>query len=798
MSKKILLSYTTTAAIILFNIHSNAYAISLFSGEGENKTAPTQESYENIYALDGGKIHGKDLKIIGPSTQEESIITDISGVEARKFGSMIELEGDTTIKNVSIGLLAKESGTIKMNDGSIQVKKVHIQTPIGIAAVSNGAIILNNVEIDASNQEQSIKTIDETGIGDGTGASLKSGGTLSMTGGSIKSNYLGITLEESSSDKNKLENVKINITNLANATKESIGIRVIKTSKVTLNQVTIRHARTSIHASDSSEITISGGLIQGNHTGINVEKESVITLKNDVEVLSNDHGLSANGLHSKITMQGGKLITAGLQPAVLAGSGGEINLINVVVHIDDLTDIVMHIDDNETQTQKLELERKEAPLTTQGLQAQYAQSKITMIRGSITTTGLNPAVLAGSGGQIDLTNVPMKVHNVGLQAQAEQSKIVMTRGSITTTGMNPAVLAGSGGEIDLNDVVIKTKDIALQAQDKQSKITMRGGKLIKTGPRAAIFVTCGGQIDLLDAQLHTDSNGLAVRGRESKITLKDSEVRANILLVGKPNDEDDNGEANVIADHSILEGGARNSERKPTQIIFSLINGTTWYLKANMQSHKIQKLDLIKKLHSEVFKLNLNNSTIVFRTPREDQYQTLHIGNKSPHLTNNNTTHKTVYNATGDAKIYFNTEWNNEVPKEQQKTDRLLIHGDVSGITTIHFRNLLKGKKTKEKNTGPVNTRGLSLVQVSGKAEENSFKLANGYTTIKGLPYKYTLNAYGPTSSRGKASIEQSFVGEEEDFWDFRLQNAILDAEETISPDTQETNFFNSEEITPL
>ncbi|WP_236095512.1 autotransporter outer membrane beta-barrel domain-containing protein [Bartonella henselae] len=148
--------------------------------------------------------------------------------------------------------------------------------------------------------------------------------------------------------------------------------------------------------------------------------------------------------------------------------------------------------------------------------------------------------------------------------------------------------------------------------------------------------------------------------------------------------------------------------------------------------------------------------------------------------------------------MYFNTEWNNEVPKEQQKTDRLLIHGDVSGITTIHFRNLLKGKKTKEKNTGPVNTRGLSLVQVSGKAEENSFKLANGYTTIKGLPYKYTLNAYGPTSSRGKASIEQSFVGEEEDFWDFRLQNAILDSEETISPDTQKTNFFDSEEITPL
>nr|WP_236095405.1 autotransporter outer membrane beta-barrel domain-containing protein [Bartonella henselae] len=148
--------------------------------------------------------------------------------------------------------------------------------------------------------------------------------------------------------------------------------------------------------------------------------------------------------------------------------------------------------------------------------------------------------------------------------------------------------------------------------------------------------------------------------------------------------------------------------------------------------------------------------------------------------------------------MYFNTEWSDGLEKEQQKTDRLFVHGNVSGTTTLYFKNLSKNEETKEESAVPLNTRGVSLVQVFGKAEENSFKLANGYTTMGGLPYKYTLNAYGPISSRGKASIEQSFVGEEEDFWDLRLQNAILDSEETISPDTQETNFFNSEEITPL
>lgn len=35
--------------------------------------------------------------------------------------------------------------------------------------------------------------------------------------------------------------------------------------------------------------------------------------------------------------------------------------------------------------------------------------------------------------------------------------------------------------------------------------------------------------------------------------------------------------------------------------------------------------------------------------------------------------------------------------------------------------------------------RGLSLIQVSGQADRNSFKLENGYVTMDGSPYKYVL-----------------------------------------------------------
>ncbi|WP_336294561.1 autotransporter outer membrane beta-barrel domain-containing protein [Bartonella sp. CB169] len=714
MYKKSLLSYTVAVATILISTHSNTYAQSFFAGKEEDRTAPTGESYENIYALDGGKIHGKDLKITGIPIEEGASIRDISGAEARKSGSLIDLEGNTTIKNVANGLWARESGAIKMTGGSIQVRKVSIQTPIGIESKSNGALILNNVEIEVSDQDKD----QDAQIINGTGASIKSNGTLNMTNGSIRVNHFGAIFEESDSDQNKLENVKIDITNSATTQKDSVGISAIKKSKVTLKNIAVTNAKTGVHASDNSQITVSGGSIQGDLIGIHSEKESKITLKNNVKVLSNEHGLSTDGLQTKITMTGGTLTTSGLQSAVFAVSGGHI----------DLTDVGIHIYDNRVQAQKLQ--RKDIQLKTQGLQAQDTQSKITM-----------------------------------------------TRGSITATGMNPAILAVTGGQIRLNDVSIKTDDIGLQAQGQDSKITMTGGTLINTGHNSVLFATRSGQIDLTGVYVNTDGNGMTVRGKQSKITLKNSKIHANILLIGVPNKEV-SGESDVIADHSILEGAAKDSKENPTQTIFNLINGTTWYLKVPTKSNNVKKFDQFEKLHSTVSVLNLKDSSIIFNSPTEDHYQTLHIGTKTPNAIN--VKNEAVYNATGNAKVYLNAEWTSGAVKEQQKNDRFLVHGNASGTTTIHFNNLLKSEKSEVESAIPPNKRGFSLVQVSGKANETTFKLANGYTTIGGLPYKYTLNSYGPTSSLGKADAQQNLLGNDENFWDFRLQKAYLDSDTKI------------------
>ncbi|PIT70112.1 autotransporter outer membrane beta-barrel domain-containing protein [Bartonella tribocorum] len=351
-------------------------------------------------------------------------------------------------------------------------------------------------------------------------------------------------------------------------------------------------------------------------------------------------------------------------------------------------------------------------------------------------------------------------------------------------------------------------------------------------------------------------NGVGIRGPYgskaiAQIHLKDSEIRADVLLRNKTKRkyyDDDTLPVSLVlnADNSILEGRARTLKVNTTALTLS--NNSKWFLKVSEEdvdtdfnTFSFTLSDLKQRALSTVSVLNLNNSSIIFNAPHDNvkpalgkgQYQTLSVGRTAQVYQSRENMVPTVekaYNATGNANIYFNIEWSDGLEKEQQKADRLLVHGDVSGTTTIHVKNLSKSENSQAENSVSLNARGLSLIQVSGKADEDSFKLAHGYTTMNGLPYKYTLNAYGPTSNRGKADSAQSHLGDvsqeseentlkdytsyvingnalegvsqnakdesasnrreaasvhshldkNENFWDFRLQNATLDSEGEI------------------
>ncbi|VEJ45933.1 autotransporter outer membrane beta-barrel domain-containing protein [Bartonella vinsonii] len=399
--------------------------------------------------------------------------------------------------------------------------------------------------------------------------------------------------------------------------------------------------------------------------------------------------------------------------------------------------------------------------------------------------------------RVTLKNTTIEGMSSGINVDGKKSQVIMIGGSIKDSEQGVKVY---GGSISLEDVEINAIDDGIWLYGGDHSVQMTGGKVTANtafsviAPSSIISATdvfatakeiginldcffgenvlCNSSANLTNTKLFVeDGIGLNInRSVGSKINLNNSEIHADVLLKGimlsavykKPN------MFTLAADHSLLEGRADVSRDAKT--VLDLKNGTKWFVKTSTKEKDSDgnPLDIVPRSRSDVSVLNLNNSSIVFQGPVEERYHTLHIGSGKPETT-------AVYNASGDAKIGFNMAWSDGNASADQKTDRLLIHGDVSGTTTVYVKSDLGDKKGT--NTDPSNTGGISLIQVSGKAGEDSFKLENGYTTLGGLPYKYILTAYGPTSTHGKADIEQSLFDEQDkNFWDFRLHKAFLES----------------------
>ncbi|WP_345117691.1 autotransporter outer membrane beta-barrel domain-containing protein, partial [Bartonella jaculi] len=152
-------------------------------------------------------------------------------------------------------------------------------------------------------------------------------------------------------------------------------------------------------------------------------------------------------------------------------------------------------------------------------------------------------------------------------------------------------------------------------------------------------------------------------------------------------------------------------------------------------------------------------------------YRTLHIGKGTGE----------AYKARDGAHIYLNTYLNNGGSLDNQKTDRVLIHGDVSGTTIVHVRGV-SGSPGGSTGSGG-NEQGISIIQVSGEANQNSFQLDGGYVAVGHSPYQYRLNAYGPQSELGEASSSQRLVKGNGKHWDFRLENVYIDPKPGPAPE---------------
>ncbi len=216
----------------------------------------------------------------------------------------------------------------------------------------------------------------------------------------------------------------------------------------------------------------------------------------------------------------------------------------------------------------------------------------------------------------------------------------------------------------------------------------------------------------------------------------------------------------VLADGSTLEGRTYVDQNSNAKLYLG--GGSKWILQQKLPTDQHEDAN-----SSSISLVSLmGESSIHFKRQDPssvDDYQTLYIGKGKGE----------VYKAREGASISVNTYLNSGGSLEHQKTDRVLIHGDVSGKTKLHV-HAVAGSPGGYTGRGGSN-EGISIIQVSGQAKQDSFQLEGGYVALNELPYQYKLYGYGPSSELGEADSAQRLVGGSEKFWDFRLESRSID-----------------------
>ncbi|CAK01991.1 autotransporter outer membrane beta-barrel domain-containing protein [Bartonella tribocorum] len=426
-----------------------------------------------------------------------------------------------------------------------------------------------------------------------------------------------------------------------------------------------------------------------------------------------------------------------------------------------------------------------------------------------------------NGKTVTLHNKKIQDRGFAVHADGNNSKILMNGGTVDAGFV--ALSVSNGGEIDATDITVTSETTGLANIEgtinlKDSSVHVTGnyeanGIIFRNNPyrapqkrytrnaerntNAVKKQEIAGKVNLENTNLFVDHGvGINLYGRNTNgvVSLKNSKIHADVLLKNIKNENESTNTLTLVTDHSSLEGQVKTS--KDNRTIFDLKEETKWLLKPNKNAvnndrvsdddnilDDYRQFGLDEESFSNLSVLHLTDSAIVFDKPVEGLYQTLLIG---PNLSQGNKTAPTaaVYSATGVAEIYVNTQWDKHSPITEQKTDRVVINGDVLGSTVVHITLQETDKKMTDNSAVwgehmaslPLGTHGISIIQVSGQANENSFTLAGNYMTIGGQPYKYVLKGYKP----GTSHESQSLLGNDSNFWDFRLQNAYIDNDKKV------------------
>lgn len=586
-----------------------------------------------------------------------------------------------------------------------------------------------------------------------------------------------------------------------------------------------------------SSIVMNGGSISnsGNNPAYSIQdvEGGKVTL-NDVAYTGST--IHVHGAGSELNLNGGTFsnTTATIRyPAIFIESGGRLNVNNNIINsvregvlitgdaanrssgdlknfavisvftgvdIDSYSEVTM-----QTGTIKTTGSFSYGLLAT-GIDMDLSGDKYTLVRGDglkIETTGAFSTAVVGSEATIILTNSNITVRQADGVLSEYGAKISLTGGSVTVNGANnrggsAIVATGDDSQVSLDGVVVKTVPNAsygLFSEDgghilvKNSSVSTQGlgshglyavdatahvenTKIETTGNDAyGVYVESDSAVTMDKVEITTsgsDGHGLVFADTaENSISLSNSSVNAqNGISIFA-----DGSKGTVTLNNSLATSGVQLvsasggaelniNAGNNTQLLGGATLDATSTINMNLTGNSVWTIKPpASGLTSTVTSLNLDNSSVNFVTPQSTDYQTL-------------VTSGLISNA---GHIGINTYLNEGGALSDQQTDRVLVNGDVAGtaIVNIIVAPDSPGGITSEGQN--LANEGISIIQVSGNAAENSFQLRNGYVTANGLPYEYRLYAYGPGSANGLADDGQRLVDGSGYYWDYRLQSSYAE-----------------------
>jgi len=338
----------------------------------------------------------------------------------------------------------------------------------------------------------------------------------------------------------------------------------------------------------------------------------------------------------------------------------------------------------------------------------------------------------------------------------------MTGGSITVNATNSiGAWALRGGKIVLDDVKVKATN-----NGRGVLVYPNSNIEIRNHSEVTASATAPNTIKVENSTITSDSMAVYARGGNDLLDVKGGTIKGDRLVHVTECTSANNcptgpfaANLNLRAQDSQLFGHA--SLNQDSTLRMNLLHDNTWNIRPSTSG----------QVQSDISEITFGGESnhIIFDQNDTGLWQTLIVGSGVP-------TNSTVYNLLPGAssRITLNTRLNSGGDLGNQFTDRLLINGDVEGDPTVVHVNAATGSPggwTSPSGNFLAN-EGISLVQVSGKANEDAFALDGGYVTLGGTPYLYNLYAYGPGSSNGLADENQRLVNNTGNpFWDWRLQS---------------------------